>query len=1152
MKKLFFLLSILIYHYSYSQCSFPTSATQNGVTRNICVSNPLQTESVSDVRGNNYVSLNIVQGFTYNFSVANVFTSSNENLDLFDSANVNIGFSSGSNGTTITNWVAPFSGEIKIVLSFGSCQFTDNTNRNITITLVSTGNTLDNPNVAGTNTWIGHVYNWSGVTPPPGGTSPTSPANTFPFTAANYLGYYNINNETITENFGGDNVCFPVLSNGTTRTNVRTETYAVRYKMRSTRPAGCYIASFRGDDGIRLYVDNQLVFNEWVQQSPTQYFNVFIYLDGDSDIILDYYENGGQNVVEFNLTNFDTNSNSISLIGNSQVCNNVAPGFIDGSEYVYRGTTINPTINFQWQVSTDNITFTNIPGATLENYTPPATTTAGFRYFRRIVSAAANAASCNYPSNVITSQTSSTTSPTPPTITLPTNTNCDRFTANWTPVTGATSYLLYVSTNNGFTSTIPGYNGINVGNTTSYPVTGLTYNTTYYYRIQAVTSCSSSFSTTATFLFLDRPSTPTMNSISCNSFTINWGSTVRADSYEIDVSTVSNFANFVSGYNNLNVGNVTSYTLTGLPVNSIIYFRVRAVNSSCGRSAYSNTSNNSTTWNGSNWSNGFPNLSRFVIINGNYNMNTLPSFNACNVQVNNGFTLTVSDSKNITVENNINVNTTASLLVENNGSIVQISNSGTNTGNITLLRAKQMRLSDYVYWSSPVSSFPITSLSTNTPNGFVFNWNPTVMNPNGGQGNWQNTNEIMVSGKGYAVRGPNGFNNSSTQNFVATFTGVPNNGIINYTIQKGSNIGAGSVGPNGILRTVNDDNWNLIGNPYPSAISAMSFLMNNPDIDGNIRIWSSTNLPSNSVSNPFYNNFSYNYNPNDYIVHNGTATTSGPNTFDGNIASGQGFMVMMNESSPSSTSSIIFNNAMRNNTFSNSQFYRNNNQSEEKHRVWLDLLTDTQNTISSRIVIGYVDGATNSKDRLFDAITDYKMAQNFYSILNEDILCIQGKELPFDSNDIIPLGFKTSYNGNHKIAIAAIDGVFKENQDIYLEDKLLNITHDLKQNPYLFTSNSGIFNERFNLKFKNSTLSSPNFNNNIISIYNVNNKINIKSEDESIYSYEIFDILGRKIIGESNLALFNIEIEIPKSNQTYILKIKLTSDDKLITKKIIH
>lgn len=42
------------------------------------------------------------------------------------------------------------------------------------------------------------------------------------------------------------------------------------------------------------------------------------------------------------------------------------------------------------------------------------------------------------------------------------------------------------------------------------------------------------------------------------------------------------------------------------------------------------------------------------------------------------------------------------------------------------------------------------------------------------------------------------------------------------------------------MRTVYDDNWNLIGNPYPSSIDVMSFLSNNPDLDGNVRIWSST------------------------------------------------------------------------------------------------------------------------------------------------------------------------------------------------------------------------------------------------------------------------------------------------------------------------
>ena len=384
--KNFYLLAcfFLFTFYSYSQCSFPVGATQNGATQTVCVNSPSQSQNVTNVRGNNFILLNVVQGFTYNFSVGDVFVSNAENLDVFNTSNVNIAFSSGTNGTSITNWIASFTGQVKIVLSYDACNFTSVTGRTVTISLVSVGNTLDNQNAMGTNTWVGHAYNWIGTSPPPGGTSPTNPSATFPFNPENYLGYYNINSESITESFGGDYSCFPVLSNGSVSSTVYTETYAFRYKMRSTRPAGCYIARFRGDDGIRLYVDNQLVFNEWKQQSPTEYYNVFIYLDGDAELVLDYYENGGQNVVEFSLASFDTSVNSISLIGSTPVCNNVAPGVLDGSTITYTGTTINPTISFQWQVSTDNITFTNIAGATSENYTPLGTTTVGIRYFRRI------------------------------------------------------------------------------------------------------------------------------------------------------------------------------------------------------------------------------------------------------------------------------------------------------------------------------------------------------------------------------------------------------------------------------------------------------------------------------------------------------------------------------------------------------------------------------------------------------------------------------------------------------------------------------------------------------------------------------------------------------------------------------------------------
>ena len=59
-------------------------------------------------------------------------------------------------------------------------------------------------------------------------------------------------------------------------------------------------------------------------------------------------------------------------------------------------------------------------------------------------------------------------------------------------VSGATNYRLDVSTSNSFTNYVPGYNNLDVGNTTSYPVTGLSPNTTYYYRVRTYNGCATS------------------------------------------------------------------------------------------------------------------------------------------------------------------------------------------------------------------------------------------------------------------------------------------------------------------------------------------------------------------------------------------------------------------------------------------------------------------------------------------------------------------------------------------------------------------------------------------------------------------------------------------------------------------------------------
>ena len=62
------------------------------------------------------------------------------------------------------------------------------------------------------------------------------------------------------------------------------------------------------------------------------------------------------------------------------------------------------------------------------------------------------------------------------------------------------------------------------------------------------------------------------------SFTANWFSgsgNLQATGYHLDVSTSSSFDTYVPGYQNLNVGNVTSYSVTGLNPSTTYYFRVR-------------------------------------------------------------------------------------------------------------------------------------------------------------------------------------------------------------------------------------------------------------------------------------------------------------------------------------------------------------------------------------------------------------------------------------------------------------------------------------------------------------------------------------------------------------------------------------------------
>ena len=78
--------------------------------------------------------------------------------------------------------------------------------------------------------------------------------------------------------------------------------------------------------------------------------------------------------------------------------------------------------------------------------------------------------------------------PAPPTALDATDVTTSGFNAHWSSVSGAIGYRLDVSTSQSFANYVPGYQDLNVANTTSYSVAGLNANTSYYYRLRAYNS----------------------------------------------------------------------------------------------------------------------------------------------------------------------------------------------------------------------------------------------------------------------------------------------------------------------------------------------------------------------------------------------------------------------------------------------------------------------------------------------------------------------------------------------------------------------------------------------------------------------------------------------------------------------------------------
>ncbi len=518
---------------------------------------------------------------------------------------------------------------------------------------------------------------------------------------------------------------------------------------------------------------------------------------------------------------------------------------------------------------------------------------------------------------------------------------------------------------------------------------------------------------------------------------------------------------------------------------------------------------NSTTWNGTLWSNGPP-TSQAAIITADYAI--ISDFSACSLTVTNNAIVTVNSDFNVTLSGPLNV-ISGSFTLNNNANLMQTTNAN-NSGNIIVKRnsAAVMRL-DYSLWSSPVANQSLANFSPLTTTTRFYTYTTTtnffnaVVSPSA-------TNFIAT--QGYLIRMPNTHPPVPTI-WSGSFSGIPNNGY--YTMAM-TNSGA-------------TKRFNLVGNPYPSPIIMTQFVAdNNTKITGALYFWRKTNGAGTAYCSYAGGTF----------VTNGNAQTANPN---GVIQTGQGFFV---EALNASTS-LQFNNGQRvSNTAG--QFFKTKQAIANRSTIWLNATTTSSDF--SQMAVGYFPNATQGVDE-FDGkyFNDSTFALN--TLIDNEEYVIQGRAVPFDASDVVPLVFKTSTDGNYTIAIDHLDGIFAANQDILLVDNLNETETDLKLSGYTFTAKAGVDNARFYLKYQKTLGNNPQiFADNTILIYKSKGAIYIKSGLTIIDDVKLYDSSGRFILDKSNVKANEVRIESAKyGNQVLIVKITL-ENQKVITKKITN
>jgi len=377
-----------------------------------------------------------------------------------------------------------------------------------------------------------------------------------------------------------------------------------------------------------------------------------------------------------------------SPTGNQQTSPN-GPTFntITTSSFIVNWAAVTDAVSYILQIATNASFTTFVSGYENLSLTTNSRSVTGLspgvRYYARVKSINSSSVESSFSSS--NSQFTVPSAPDQPTIT---NVTPNGFRINWNVVTGASSYIIEISTSTSFNNPI-----VRNATETSFQISTLNSATVYYVRIKAYNDLTSIDVTSAPSTFRSQetaaevPNTPTFNTITTSSFIVNWAAVTGAASYILQVATNASFTTFVSGYENLSL-TTNSRSVTGLSPGVRYYARVKSINSSSVESPFSSSGSQFTTPSAPNQ----PTFSNILatVLTINWNSVTGASKYFIDISINSGFTSFISGYNNrdvggstsITVDN-LNSSTTYYVRVRasNDQTLVTVTSQNSPTGN---------------------------------------------------------------------------------------------------------------------------------------------------------------------------------------------------------------------------------------------------------------------------------------------------------------------------------------------------------------------------------------------------------------------------------------------------------------------------------------